>query len=124
MLWSLLNKMAKEGTIKALGIIAIVYAVLIFLLIFGVYAFAFASFGLQELYDMGTISYIQILIPTLIIALMYLIGGIAFLKYKNWGRIVLIIASFVNLLAIPIGTILGIMFLIYLFNNEIKSVMR
>jgi hypothetical protein len=116
--------MSKEGTIKALGIIAIVYAVLIFLLVFGVYAFAFASFGFQELYDMGTISYILILIPTLIIALMYLVGGIAFLKYKNWGRIVLIIASFINLLAIPIGTILGIMFLIYLFNDEIKSIMR
>jgi len=116
--------MAKERTIKSLGIIAIVYAVLIFALIFGVYAFAFASYSLQELYDIGTISYIQILIPILIIALMYLVGGIAFLKYKNWGRIVLIIASIVNLLIFPIGTILGIMFLIYLFNDEIKSMMR
>jgi hypothetical protein len=36
-----------------------------------------------------------------------LIAGIGLLKRKNWGRIVAIVVSFLNLLNFPLGTLLG-----------------
>lgn len=116
--------MAKEGTIKVLGVIAIVYGILILALIIGVYSFAFASYTFQYLQEMGVLSYFPILVPMIIIAILYIVGGIALIKYKNWARILLIILSIVNLLAFPIGTIMGIIYLIYLFNSEVKAIMH
>ena len=47
-----------------------------------------------------------------------IIGGIGVLDRKEWGRIVLMIVSFFNLLRIPLGTILGVYSIWVLMNKE------
>ncbi|WP_163718100.1 hypothetical protein [Mangrovibacterium lignilyticum] len=37
-----------------------------------------------------------------------IIGGLALLRFKEWGRILIIIISIINLLNFPLGTALGI----------------
>jgi len=47
-----------------------------------------------------------------------IIGGIGVLKRKEWGRILTLIISFLNLLHIPIGTALGVYTLWVLMNDQ------
>lgn len=42
-----------------------------------------------------------------LLALPGLLAGIGLLRRRNWGRILAIIVSFLNLLNIPIGTLIG-----------------
>jgi hypothetical protein len=51
-------------------------------------------------------------------------AGIGLLKYKNWARIVAIILAIVYLLAIPIGTAVGIYTLVIMFNKETAALFR
>jgi len=51
-----------------------------------------------------------------------IIGGIGLLKQKEWGRIMLLIVSFVNLLHIPIGTALGAYSIWVLMNDETMKI--
>jgi hypothetical protein len=46
------------------------------------------------------------------------IGGIGLLKRKSWARILVIILGFLNLIDIPLGTILGIYTLWVLLKEE------
>ncbi len=55
-----------------------------------------------------------------ILALPSLIGGYGLLKRKEWGRILIIILSFLDLLSFPFGTALGIYSLWVLFKDEVK----
>ena len=48
-------------------------------------------------------------------------GGIGLLMGKGWGRIVTIVRAALSLLHIPIGTIIGILVLIYLTKSEIRE---
>jgi len=48
-------------------------------------------------------------------------GGIGLLLAKGWGRILSIINAVLNLLAVPIGTVIGILVLIYLMRPEIRE---
>ena len=48
-------------------------------------------------------------------------GGIGLLIEKNWGRIVSIVNAALNLLNIPIGTVIGILVLIYLTRAEVRE---
>jgi hypothetical protein len=43
-----------------------------------------------------------------VVSLAGIIGAVGVLKRKEWGRIVLLVVSFFNLLRIPLGTVLGI----------------
>jgi len=43
-----------------------------------------------------------------ILSLMGVIGGIALLSYKSWGRILVIIVAAFGCLNIPIGTLIGV----------------
>jgi len=47
-----------------------------------------------------------------------IIGGIGLLKRQNWARILVIILSILNLLAVPFGTALGIFGLWLLLKEE------
>ena len=47
-----------------------------------------------------------------------IIGGFGLLKRKTWARIVIIIIACMNLLAVPLGTILGAYSLWVLLNQE------
>jgi hypothetical protein len=44
----------------------------------------------------------------IIISIPGIIGGIALLRYKDWGRILILILSAIDLMNIPLGTALGI----------------
>ncbi len=46
------------------------------------------------------------------------IAGIGLLKKKEWARILAMIISFLNLIAIPLGTALSIYTLVILFKDE------
>jgi hypothetical protein len=48
-------------------------------------------------------------------------GGVGLLMGKNWGRIVSIVNAALNLLNIPIGTIIGVLVLIYLTKPNIRE---
>jgi hypothetical protein len=47
-----------------------------------------------------------------------IIGGIGLLKGHEWGRILILVVSFLSLLNIPFGTALGIYSMIILFNPQ------
>ena len=52
------------------------------------------------------------------------LAGYGLLKYKNWARIVAIVLAFVYILAIPIGTAVGIYTLIIMFNKGTAALFR
>ncbi len=47
-----------------------------------------------------------------------IIGGIGLLRRKEWGRIVVLVVSFFNLINFPLGTALGIYSIIILLKEE------
>ena len=59
-----------------------------------------------------------IMVAYFILALM---GGIGLLKGKEWGRILTIVHSALSLFWMPIGTVIGILVLIYLTKTEVKE---
>jgi hypothetical protein len=48
-------------------------------------------------------------------------GGIGLLQGKEWGRVVTIMKAALSLFVIPIGTIIGILVLVYLFRPEVRE---
>jgi len=48
-------------------------------------------------------------------------GGIGLLTRKDWGRILSIVQAALSLLWIPIGTVIGILILIYLTGSEVRA---
>jgi hypothetical protein len=62
----------------------------------------------------------------LIVALLAFFGlavaaGVGVLKVKRWGRIVAIIHAALNLLQIPLGTIIGTLILVYMFRSQTRE---
>jgi hypothetical protein len=57
----------------------------------------------------------------LVVSLPGLIAGIGLLKFQPWARILGIIVAILNLIHIPIGTIVGIYGLWVLFNKETEA---
>ena len=47
-----------------------------------------------------------------------IVAAVGVLKQKEWGRILMLVVSFFNLLRIPLGTILGIYSIWVLLNND------
>jgi hypothetical protein len=60
-----------------------------------------------ELWDIIPAILILVAFLLAIFSLPGIIGGIGVLKRKEWGRIVVLVISFFNLLNIPLGTVLG-----------------
>jgi hypothetical protein len=54
----------------------------------------------------------------LIVSLPGLVCGVGLLKYRPWARILGIVLSVINLIHIPLGTVVGIYGLWVLFNRE------
>ncbi len=50
-----------------------------------------------------------------------LMGGIGLLKGREWGRIVSIVQAALSFFWVPIGTVIGILILIYLTKNEVQE---
>jgi len=54
------------------------------------------------------------------LGIVYLITGIGLLYMQNWARWMAIALAILSLLFIPIGTIIGAIVLVYLFNEPVK----
>ncbi|HEX73793.1 MAG TPA: hypothetical protein G4N93_01405 [Dehalococcoidia bacterium] len=50
-----------------------------------------------------------------------LAGGIGILQAKSWGRIIGIVIAVLSLFWIPVGTVLGVLVLIYLAKPEVRE---
>jgi len=48
-------------------------------------------------------------------------GGIGLLKGKNWGRLLSIVNAALSLLSFPIGTVIGILVLVYLARSGVQQ---
>jgi hypothetical protein len=73
------------------------------------------AFGAASiLWGIGTV----IAVLLVLFAIPAIIGAIGLLKKKEWGRILILIVSFFDLLHIPLGTLLGGYSIWVLFNNE------
>ncbi len=61
---------------------------------------------------------ILVMVAYFIIALM---GSIGLLKGKDWGRILSIVHAALSLFWVPIGTVIGILVIIYLTKQEVRD---
>ena len=59
-----------------------------------------------------------------IFSLPEVIAGIGLLKKKEWGRILALIVSFLNLIAIPLGTALSVYTLVVMFKDETTELFK
>jgi hypothetical protein len=60
-----------------------------------------------ELWDIIPAFLVLVAILLVLFSLPGIIGGIGVLRRKEWGRIMVLVISFFNLLNIPLGTVLG-----------------
>jgi hypothetical protein len=71
-----------------------------------------------EVFDLVWGILIIVAVLMAVVSIAGIIGGAAVLKRKEWGRILLLIVSFLNLWRIPLGTLLGAYTIWVLFNDE------
>ena len=55
------------------------------------------------------------------LGIVYLIAGIGLLYMQNWARWLAIALAVLSLLVIPIGTVIGAIVLVYLFNEPVRQ---
>ncbi len=60
----------------------------------------------------------SIAFPLFVLGVPAVVGGIGLLKTRAWARILLLAYSFINLLGIPFGTVLGIFTIKFLLDKE------
>jgi len=54
-------------------------------------------------------------------SILSLAGGIGILKAKSWGRIVGIVIAVLSLFWFPVGTVIGVLVIIYLSKPEVRE---
>jgi len=54
-------------------------------------------------------------------AVIAIVGGIGLLSRKEWGRVFSLVHAALSLLCIPIGTIIGILVIVYLIKPEVTE---
>jgi uncharacterized membrane protein len=119
--------MQMDKHIQVLGILHIVYSsiallsgAIVFLLFFGTGVFVSRLDDAQTanvpaiLFTVGS----AIALILVIVSIPGIIGGIGLLKRKEWARILVLVVGFLDLLHIPLGTILGIYTIWALMNDE------
>lgn len=72
----------------------------------------------MELLDFAPVILVLVGILIAIISTLGIIGGIGVLKRKEWGRILMLVISFFNLLRFPLGTMLGVYSIWILFSSD------
>jgi len=110
--------------VKIIGILWIVFgcfsliaAAALFMILFGI---SFFHPVLEDPVAPGILRVVAVLVGGFLglIGVPKIIGGIGLLKGKEWGRIVVLIVSFLSLMNIPFGTALGIYSIVILLNKE------
>ena len=71
-----------------------------------------------EVFDIIPAILTVIAVLVAVVSIAGIVGGAAVLKKKEWGRVLLLIVSFLNLMRIPFGTCLGAYTIWVLFNDE------
>ena len=71
-----------------------------------------------EILEIVPIILIAIGILILVFSIIGIIGAIGVIKRKEWGRIMMLVISFFNLIHIPLGTVLGVYSIWVLLNDE------
>ena len=111
-----------ERHINIIGILWIVYGALG--IIFGFVLFLLL-FGLSFIPDMGSEGTIIIRAVAVglglfmtILSLPEIFGGYGLLKKREWGRILVLVVSFLNLVNFPLGTSLGVYSFVMLTKEE------
>ncbi|MCC2630814.1 MAG: hypothetical protein K0S38_623 [Candidatus Paceibacter sp.] len=69
--------------------------------------------GIQDVIDQPLI--LAILSFVIIIALLWVISGIAYLSQKNWSIKTLFILACISLFSFPVGTVIGLLFILHLY---------
>ncbi len=76
----------------------------------------------REVIEFLPVIFVIIGIIIAIVSIVAIVGAIGVMKRKEWGRIVLIVVSFFNLIHVPLGTVLGVFTLWVLLNDEIVRI--
>ncbi len=71
-----------------------------------------------EVFDIVWVVLIVAAVLMAVVSIAGIVGGAAVLKRKEWGRILLLIVSFLNLWRIPLGTCLGAYTIWVLFHDD------
>lgn len=114
-----------ESHVKAVGIIHIAFSVLgvlIALILFSVLNLVARIPDIEE-EAVRILQTIGMVIPwfMIICAAPGIVGGIGLLKYQGWGRILVLILSFLALLNFPLGTAVGIYSIWVLFDKRTEK---
>jgi hypothetical protein len=107
-------------------LIAIWQFIIAFLCLITIAAIAIVIFpgnvGYYGPVHIGTVAALSIIIFLLLGCIgLSVAGGVGILLGKNWGRIVSIVNAVINLFSIPVGTIIGVLVLIYLNGSELRG---
>lgn len=111
-----------QDHVKVIGILWIIFGSLSLL---GALILSMILFGVSLIPDIGEIApgilrFAGIILSSFLalLGLPKIIGGIGLLKGHEWGRILILVVSFLSLINIPFGTALGIYSMIILFNPQ------
>ncbi len=111
-----------QDHVKVIGILWIIFGSLSLL---GALILSMILFGVSLIPDIGEIApgilrFAGIVLSSFLalLGLPKIIGGIGLLKGHEWGRILILVVSFLSLINIPFGTALGIYSMIILFNPQ------
>jgi hypothetical protein len=99
----------------AYGIIGLLFAFLVFLVLFGVSFIPDAGDAAPAI--LRLVAWVSSLF-FLVLALPQVVAGLGLLKRKEWARILTLIVSFFHLISFPLGTALGIYSFIILLKPE------
>lgn len=105
---------------KTLSIIAIIYGAIIFTLSILIFLGIGILTTIPEIPQTNVNPTTLVIIAGLISALigaLWVIGGLGLLYKKPWARVLLIIMAILSLFSFPLGTIIGILYLIFLFKS-------
>ena len=96
------------------GIILLLLGLVLFLVVMGG---GLISQGSAAIFITGIVGSVIAIFFT-VISIPGIIGGLGLLKHKEWARILMLIIGILDLIAIPIGTIIGIYTIWVLMNDE------
>jgi hypothetical protein len=108
-------------------LVAVWNFILAFFMLIGIFAVAFIGLpaalmdtvGIDRTAVIFGISVgIIVMLALLIIALA---AGIGLLQGKNWGRVMSIVIAAAGLLGFPLGTVIGVLIIIYLGRQDVKD---
>ena len=110
-----------------LVLVAVWDFVVAFFLLIGIAAIAIFAFPAVyfDLYGMdlnaAVFGLIIGLVVLLILMAVALAAGIGLLQNKNWGRVMSIVVAAAGLFSVPIGTVIGILIIVYLNRPDVRD---